>query len=434
MAAAPRSSRAARAHRRASVAAGKLAPDGDRRGRCSRSHLFDRRPARPRPADPHQRRAAASATSCCGSAPMPSWCSSTRCGPTSAKQRPRSRRSREFQRRERRYGASVVALSRSQAAARASSARVVSALVAGADRCCRRLVGRLVCAADRRRAPARDGLGMGAAVRRRPVRRDRRASLIAASLAAVVAGARSALRAGHVAASSLRRRRWRSLLVGRAAARAAPGWLAASALLYIGAAGVALLWLRGATPSRARDVILWLLRRSSGPPISAPTSPAGDRRAELAPRYQPEQDLGRARRRRRRRDRWPALRRGAGCSAPSPALLGRCSARWLAIDRAGRRSCGIGGQATLRREGFERPDPRPWRPARPGRRPDRRGRRRALAPGGSLADAAARWLAWTDATARRPRRVTILGSTGSVGCSTLDLIGCAARRASRSRR
>src|SRR5690606_20335571 len=79
----------------------------------------------------------------------------------------------------------------------------------------------------------------------------------------------------------------------------------------------------------------------------------------------------------------------------------------------GGRPVGIGPEAALRGQGRRQSHPRSRRAARPGRRPDvRRG-------GGGRREA--------DGHAWRRRlmlelRVTVLGSTGSVGVSTLDLM------------
>ena len=62
------------------------------------------RDARPRPPDPNQRRAAASPTTCSGSAPTRSWSSATSSGRTSTATRSRPSLD-EFEARQRRFGA-----------------------------------------------------------------------------------------------------------------------------------------------------------------------------------------------------------------------------------------------------------------------------------------------------------------------------------------
>src|ERR1019366_2923126 len=78
----------------------------------------------------------------------------------------------------------------------------------------------------------------------------------------------------------------------------------------------------------------------------------------------------------------------------------------------GRRHVGIHSEAAFRRQGLRGPDPRPGRAARPGRRPDGRGHghsRGQVYPSGGVG------------ALSKPKTITVLGSTGSVGTSTLDL-------------
>src|SRR6266446_1774823 len=135
-----------------------------------------------------------------------------------------------------------------------------------------------------------------------------------------------------------------------------------------------------------------------------------------------------------------ADRRGGLCGAGrmghsgDPRHLGGTAAgageRGACDCRAVRRSCGVRGQAKVRCEGLEWPHSWAWRPARPARRPSGRD------PGSGAADPD-RWrqradMAMTGSiqadernvskSAEQPRRVTILGSTGSIGQSTVDLL------------
>src|SRR6056297_2467537 len=80
------------------------------------------------------------------------------------------------------------------------------------------------------------------------------------------------------------------------------------------------------------------------------------------------------------------------------------------------RYCGIGAEAAAGREGFLGADPRPWRPVRPLRRGAGRG---DLHDGGGAGGGRA---GGAPVSAGRRRRVTILGATGSIGESTIDLI------------
>src|SRR5690606_25375733 len=110
-------------------------------------------------------------------------------------------------------------------------------------------------------------------------------------------------------------------------------------------------------------------------------------------------------------------RRGGG--DPDPASPGTAGCGGHRSGRRGGdhggRPLGIDVEAPLRREGLRRPDPRPWGLAGPGGRADvrRRGAGRRTIDGFRMA-------------LNLPRRVSVLGSTGSVGVSTLDLFEKAA--------
>ena len=160
----------------------------------------------------------------------------------------------------------------------------------------------------------------------------------------------------------------------------------------------------------------------------------------LAPRWSP-------------RKTWAGLLGGIFCAAlvgwATARLLGGSAVLPLVMLSAGLAIVGqfgdlaeFAGQEKVRREGFERSDPRPWRPSRPARwiagrhpgggAPDCRSRRQRAVLGMTLAIAAAtagEAARQSDSTPteiaradRWPRRVSILGSTGSIGRSTVDLL------------
>ena len=145
-----------------------------RRGDAEQLHGAQLR-ARSRPLHPHRRRGAASATSCSGRRPIPSSSSPTACGPSSA---PRSstRRSPQYARRERRFGAVPT---RARAGRAAAARPLTRAQAAHPHRrwccwpsCCRRCWSSQAwpfavpdAGGDRRRR-----LGMGAPQRRRRAR------------------------------------------------------------------------------------------------------------------------------------------------------------------------------------------------------------------------------------------------------------------------
>ena len=160
---------------------------------------------------------------------------------------------------------------------------------------------------------------------------------------------------------------------------------------------------------------------SSGPAISAPIwSGAGS----AGPAW-----------RRGSRPARPGRARSAACSPrlPSGCSLPTCcrtacrsGAVALIAGRpgdccAGRRSVGKLRQAAPGGEGFRPSHPRPWRPVRSPRR--RAGRGAGGGPAGAHPRTWSSSLAMTPA----PRSVTVLGSTGSVGTQTVELLAAHAR-------
>ena len=161
--------------------------------------------------------------------------------------------------------------------------------------------------------------------------------------------------------------------------------------------------------------------RASGPPTSAPISSdalAGG--AKLAPRISPGKT-------------WSGLVGGMAWAAVGSAAMRLCLRPGETVhagDRrrgaggrgAGGRSARIGGQAASRRQGQRASHSRTRRIARSDRRPDGRARRGCRRPAGRGKRVALGMSNWTAPSPENPRRVTILGSTGSVGQSTVDLI------------
>src|SRR3974377_2017480 len=138
---------------------------------------------------------------------------------------------------------------------------------------------------------------------------------------------------------------------------------------------------------------------------------------------EPAKDLGGARRRRgmrraRRLGDSDMARDFSGLAAGAPQR-GPCDCR------AVRRSCRISGQTQVRRERLERSNTRPRRPTRQARRPTRRHSSRGAADHNcrpQRRNMAMTMPAHTGARDGGARRVTILGSTGSVGQNTVDLL------------
>src|SRR5262249_23045862 len=115
-------------------------------------------------------------------------------------------------------------------------------------------------------------------------------------------------------------------------------------------------------------------------------------------------------------------------AGPAQSLAARCAERRPGDRGAGRRPRGIGVQTPLWRQGCQQYNSRSWRCSRPRRWLDcRRSRRRRphLFHGGQRVDMAvteARRETGPRAKVKGPRSITILGSTGSIGCSTIDVV------------
>ena len=114
---------------------------------------------------------------------------------------------------------------------------------------------------------------------------------------------------------------------------------------------------------------------------------------------------------------------GLAAHGPGRRLLVRRGHRRLSGGRRpGWRPVRIRAQATGGGQGQRASDPRPWRAARPDRRAGVRGaglRRPGLArPAGGRGTVTVR----EPPSAERPRRITVLGATGSIGRSTLALV------------
>jgi hypothetical protein len=195
---------------------------------------------------------------------------------------------------------------------------------------------------------------------------------------------------------------------------------AAYGVIYIAPAVIAMIWLRrmeaGLSWTLLMFTVTWfadIFAFATGSLLKGP---------KLWPRYSPNKTWsgffgGWSPPRWARSASWPCPG-AARLAGPASGLAGRRRDRPAGRPgHHGRRPVGIDAQASVRREGLGRPDPRPWRHAGPRRRPDvrgDRGRRRAAARPVGMA-------ALTQTRPGVPRKVVVLGSTGSIGVSTLDL-------------
>ena len=158
------------------------------------------------------------------------------------------------------------------------------------------------------------------------------------------------------------------LVAGRMARHPAAG-LRALGPLWFGIPCVALLWV-GADPATGWRTIFWIFAVVWATDIGAYAVGRSDRGTRSSRRGQPLQDLGRPARRGDKRRNFSGLAAAASREARRDASFP--GERRACHGRAVRRSCGIGRETEIRREGLERPYPGPWRSPRPPRRPARR--------------------------------------------------------------
>ena len=195
----------------------------------------------------------------------------------------------------------------------------------------------------------------------------------------------------------------------------------AAGMPYLGCAIVALAWLRG-DGAAGRDNVLFLLLVVWASDIGAYAAGRLVGGPKLAPRISPGKT-------------WSGAAGGLAAAmavgaAAALALHGGHVRAHPARGRrhrrrgADRRPAGKRSEAALRREGFGPADPRPWRPARPARRPAHRRPGGGTAGGGRLG---------RGVECMAMKTVTVLGSTGSIGTQTVELLAADPQRYPRRR-